>query len=161
MNILFSLTALLVLATLLSTDAHPLTTKRDLAKTLLQRLKTHRISKKRLRSTKQSIPGAPDTPSSHSCFLYNNIKARGNKICTDRCRSFTISNRLGFEYAYLSNAFCACDVTPKYVTSARTVRRCLQQRLIDASRRGKTAWSVADVGLWPHWLNDNRVFHSS
>lgn len=84
-----------------------------------------------------------DKPSGRDCSFYENIEKRGNKICTDKCRTFEIKD--GYTESYLGNAFCACDVTPKNQLSARTVRSCLQRRLIDASRRGKTMWTRREV----------------
>lgn len=85
----------------------------------------------------------PDVASETDCSLYERIEKRGNLICTDRCRKFGIEN--GWTRSYLGNAFCACDVTPKDQQSARTVRSCLQNRLLTASRGGKTMWTRREV----------------
>lgn len=92
--------------------------------------------------TKPSVPQG-DVASETDCSLYEKIEERGNRICTDRCREFKIEN--GWTRSYLGNAFCACDVTPKDQQSARTVRSCLQSRLLAASRGGKTMWTRREV----------------
>lgn len=103
------------------------------------------------------VPGPPRPPvpvpqcrsfvaSSSSCSFYKNIRQNGNKVCVGgRWRTFRVTGRLKFTRSYLTNAYCACDTTPKNQASARTIRRCLQQRVLDASARGKTMWSKTDI----------------
>lgn len=86
-----------------------------------------------------------DQSSSTSCELYNNIKGRGNKICTDKWRSFSIQGTGASANNYLNNAFCACEGTPKTDEKAKSVRKCLQDRLLSASRNGKEIWTRPDV----------------
>lgn len=101
-----------------------------------------------------TAPCTADVSSDSTCSLYKNIASRGNKVCTDNLRSFQVIGTIASTEAYLSNAFCACDETPKADAKAKIVRKCLQDRLLAASRAGVTSWTRTRVrtGLYsPHF----------
>lgn len=84
-----------------------------------------------------------DVPSEKSCEIYEDIKARGLKICTNNCRPFAIVG--GSPSAYLENALCACEVTPKNIDTSNEIRGCLQWSLLLSPAQGKTIWTLDEV----------------
>lgn len=85
-------------------------------------------------------------PSGTGCSFYKKIRQNGKRVCAGgHCRSFKVTGLLKFMCSYLTNAFCACETTPKHLHSGRAVRHCLLRRVMEAATRGKTTWSVKEI----------------